>query len=71
MLSSTNILRYQKTNAHKLSFDLLVDEKPIAEFANSAATSIPSRLFKNGGSVRISVVIPTSSGVTEAMPTAG
>ena len=40
-------------------------------FAFEQLTSPASGALINWGSVRISVVIPTSSGVTEAMPTAG
>lgn len=48
MLSSVNILSYRSTDDHKRSFELLVDNQPIRKFANSSASSIPSRLFKNG-----------------------
>ena len=43
---------------------LMAKEEKIYEFAHLS-------LQEYLGSVRISVVIPTSSGVTEAMPTAG
>ena len=48
MPTSGNILDFQASKNHKLSFELLVDGRPIGEIAGSSAISILYWLFKTG-----------------------
>ncbi len=43
-----NILGYQRLETHGLSFEILVDGKPISTLVGSSDTSIPYWLFETG-----------------------
>jgi hypothetical protein len=43
-----NILDYRSIENHTLSFELLVDGKPISKLVGTSDIAIPFRLFKNG-----------------------
>ena len=48
MLTSINTLDYRSSAKHKLSFELLIDGKPIGSVVGSSDTAIPYWLFQTG-----------------------
>lgn len=51
-LTDLNVLSYRSLEVHGLSFELMVDRKPMGEIVGTADTAVPYWLFKTGVALR-------------------
>ncbi|WP_148215706.1 hypothetical protein [Acaryochloris marina] len=51
-LTDLNVLNYRSLEVHGLSFELMVDRKPIGEIVGTSDTAVPYWLFKTGVALR-------------------